>query len=100
MKITEIRVTPVNIRLDAPFYWSAGLYPGTSKVVVEVETDEGLTGLGEAPSTDCAELIRDDLQPRLTVGSIESGEAEVLELAYQDPSYRVGVVDDDNSFGS
>jgi len=65
MKITEIRVTPVNIRLDAPFYWSAGLYPGTSKVVVEVETDQGLTGLGEAPSTDCAGLIRDELQPRL-----------------------------------
>ena len=28
-------------------WWTGGLYPGTSKLIVEVETDEGLTGLGE-----------------------------------------------------
>ncbi len=47
MKITDIRVTHVNVPLDAPFWWSAGLYPGASKSIVEVETDEGLVGLGE-----------------------------------------------------
>jgi len=65
MKITAIRATPVNIPLEAPLVWSVGLYPGTSKVVVEVETDEGLTGLGESPSSDCAEVIRHVLAPRL-----------------------------------
>mgnify|MGYP003541755494 CR=1 FL=1 len=40
MKITAIRATPVNIPLETPYYWSPGLYPGTSKVVVEVETEE------------------------------------------------------------
>lgn len=52
MHITKLRVTPVNIPLEAPFWWAGGLYPGTSKLVIEVETDAGITGLGEAPSTD------------------------------------------------
>jgi glucarate dehydratase len=50
MRISSLRVTPVNIPLEAPLWWSGGLYPGTSKLVIEVETDSGLTGLGEAPS--------------------------------------------------
>ncbi len=29
MKITAIRATPVNILLEAPFYWSEGLFPGS-----------------------------------------------------------------------
>ena len=65
MKITAIRTTPVNILLEAPMHWTAGLYPGTSKVVIEVETDAGVVGLGEAPSPDCALTIDDHLAPRL-----------------------------------
>lgn len=65
MKITAIRATPVNIPLEVPYFWSTGIYPGTSKVVVEVETDQGLVGLGESPSYDCAEIIAKRLAPRL-----------------------------------
>ena len=57
MKITKVRATPVNIPLEAPFYWSVGTYPGTTKTIIEVETDEGIIGLGESPSGDCAEVI-------------------------------------------
>ncbi len=57
MKITNIRATPVNSPLEAPFWWTGGLYPGASKAIVEVETDEGLVGLGEAPSTDVCAMI-------------------------------------------
>ena len=32
-------------------WWAGGLYPGTSKLVIEVETDVGVVGLGEAPTT-------------------------------------------------
>jgi len=55
----------VNIHLVAPIFWSAGLYPGTSKPIIEVTTDEGIIGLGEAPSWDCAHLITDTLAPKL-----------------------------------
>lgn len=58
MRITSVRLTPVNIPLELPYLWTGGLYPGTSKVVVEVETDEGITGLGEAPSDDLLPVLR------------------------------------------
>jgi glucarate dehydratase len=50
MRITGLKATPVNMPLDAPFWWTGGLYPGASKIIVEVETDQGIVGLGEAPS--------------------------------------------------
>jgi len=65
MKITAIRATPVNIPLETPFFWSVGTYPGTSKTIIEVETDEGITGLGEAPSWDCADVINRYMGPKL-----------------------------------
>lgn len=65
MKITSIKATPVNIPMDIPYFWSVGLYPGTSKAIIEVETDDGITGLGEAPSCDCAEVINKDMGPKL-----------------------------------
>jgi len=65
MKITAIRATPVNIPMEVPYFWSVGIYPGTSKVVIEVETDTGLVGLGESPSTDCTDVINHVLAPRL-----------------------------------
>jgi glucarate dehydratase len=65
MRISAIRATPVNIPQEAPFLWSVGTYPGTSRVIVEVVTDEGLEGLGEAPSASCADIITHFLAPRL-----------------------------------
>lgn len=57
MKITAIKATPVNMPLEIPFWWTAGYYPGTSKTIIEVETDQGLVGLGEAPSSDCVATV-------------------------------------------
>jgi glucarate dehydratase len=57
VRITRIRATPINIPLEAPMWWTGGLYPGTSKAIVEVETDEGPVGLGEAPSPDVCDMI-------------------------------------------
>ncbi|MER9745510.1 MULTISPECIES: mandelate racemase/muconate lactonizing enzyme family protein [unclassified Mesorhizobium] len=57
MQIRSITATPVNIPLEAPMWWTGGLYPGTSKTIVQVFTDEGIVGFGEAPSTDVVEMI-------------------------------------------
>jgi glucarate dehydratase len=65
MRITDIRVTHVNVPLDAPFWWTAGLYTGASKSIVEVETDEGLVGLGEAPWWHFGEVIEREIAPAL-----------------------------------
>lgn len=66
MKITKIRVTHVNVPFDAPFWWSAGLYGGASKSIIEVETDQpGLVGLGEAPWWHFGEVIKAEIAPAL-----------------------------------
>lgn len=65
MKIAAIRATPVNIPLEAPYLWAYGSLAGFSKTIVEVETDDGLIGLGEGPSPGNAATIRDVLAPRL-----------------------------------
>ncbi len=57
MKITAIRATPVLIPLEAPYVWSYGVLDGFTKCVVEVVTDQGLTGIAEAPSHASAPII-------------------------------------------
>lgn len=36
---------------------SGGLYPGTSKLAIDVKTDGGLISLGEPPSSDTPGLL-------------------------------------------
>ena len=48
MKITDIRATPVTVPLEAPLRHANGCHWGRFvRTIVEVETDEGITGLGE-----------------------------------------------------
>ena len=47
MRITDLRATPVFVPIKAPLIYSQGSHPGFSRIIVEVETDEGITGLGE-----------------------------------------------------
>lgn len=61
MRIRSVKATPVNVMLDTPYYWSQGTFPGFSKTIVEVATDEGIVGVGEAPSHGSARTINDHL---------------------------------------
>lgn len=48
MKITDIRATPVTVPLEAPLRHANGCHWGRFvRTIVEIETDEGLVGLGE-----------------------------------------------------
>jgi glucarate dehydratase len=47
MKITDVRWTPAFIPIEAPLRYAFGSHPGFSRLIIEVETDEGITGLGE-----------------------------------------------------
>ncbi len=48
MKITDIKATPVTVPLEAPLRHANGCHWGRFvRTIVEVETDEGLIGLGE-----------------------------------------------------
>lgn len=65
MKITRITATPVNLPLEAPYLWSYGSLAGFSKTIVEVETSDGIIGIGEGPSHDTAALINAAIAPRM-----------------------------------
>jgi L-alanine-DL-glutamate epimerase-like enolase superfamily enzyme len=62
MKITGIKVYIVRARLARAFWMSLEPYREASEIVVEIETDAGVTGIGEIhgrPLLKIAELIRD-----------------------------------------
>jgi glucarate dehydratase len=50
MKITDVRWTPAFIPIEAPLRYAFGSHPGFSRIIIEVDTDEGITGLGECYS--------------------------------------------------
>lgn len=50
MKITAIRTTPFRIPLAKVLGFAHGAMADTSHVLVEIDTDEGITGVAEAPS--------------------------------------------------
>ncbi|MEM7193367.1 MAG: mandelate racemase/muconate lactonizing enzyme family protein [Pseudomonadota bacterium] len=52
MKISTIRATPVNIPFKAPYRFSYGSIASLTKTVIELETDEGIVGLGECADGD------------------------------------------------
>jgi glucarate dehydratase len=65
MKITAIRATPINLPIEAPYWWSFGWLPGSSRCIVEVETDDGIVGLGEAASWTACDIVNKRFAPKL-----------------------------------
>lgn len=57
MKITKVTATAVNVPLVAPIRWSWGIRRETTRLIVRIETDEGITGLGETMGRVGAEAI-------------------------------------------
>lgn len=85
MKITAVRATPVRIPRPAKFTSSLGTHAASENAVVEIETDEGLMGIGEASSiwdrkgAGCADDINGLLGP-LLVGRDASRIRELTDL--------------------
>ena len=57
MKVTKVKTTPLAIPFRESYYYSHGVAEGINVVLVEVETDEGITGVGEACGDRSAEAI-------------------------------------------
>ena len=73
-RITAVRATPINVPLVAPYHCSVGVYQGFSTTVVEVESDDGVVGIGESSTPFAARVIEERIAPAL-VG------ADPLDLA-------------------
>jgi glucarate dehydratase len=64
VKISRITTTVVNVPFVAPLRWSGGVEDGWSRCIVEMETDDGLKGLGETLGGATTKLIIDgDVAP-------------------------------------
>jgi L-alanine-DL-glutamate epimerase-like enolase superfamily enzyme len=57
-EIAEIRVHPISVPLPRPFWMSLEPYAVCAEIVVEVETDDGLVGLGEIHGRPQGEIVR------------------------------------------
>jgi D-galactarolactone cycloisomerase len=69
MKIANVKIYVLKTKLDTPFAFSQGWVRERAATLVEIETDEGITGWGEAlcqglqPPEIAASVIRSSLAP-------------------------------------
>ncbi len=86
MKITSIRTTPLAIPFRQTFHWAHGTTGGATTILVEVETDEGITGYGESLAWASAEAVTTVIREisEVFVGrspfDIERGIADALKI--------------------
>lgn len=86
MKITDIRATTVTVPLEAPLLHANGAHWGRFvRTIVEVETDEGLVGLGEmGGGGQSAELAFKGLKPYLL--GHDPSQLEALRFKLMNPT--------------
>lgn len=48
MKISNLKTTVISIPFGNPVRWKYGVWEGVTGIIVEVETDEGIVGIGES----------------------------------------------------
>jgi glucarate dehydratase len=65
MRITSVRATPVNIPYLNPARMSVGTSEYSTRTIIEVRTDAGLTGLGDASYAYAAAVIEREFGPAL-----------------------------------
>ncbi len=56
MKITDIRARPLALAFKKPYHWAGRVDYGAVNLLVEVETDEGITGYGETTAARPADI--------------------------------------------
>ena len=70
MKIADVRTIPLSYRCDKPYMSAAGVQAARHALLVEIETDNGLIGIGEAGSAGGAlastqVVVEQELKPLL-----------------------------------
>jgi muconate cycloisomerase len=58
MKITTISTTPLFCKFKQPYYWAQGVTHGAPIILIRIETDAGVAGIGESSaSPDCPTIM-------------------------------------------
>jgi len=58
MKISKIRTTPLFCKFKQPYHWAQGVTHGAPVILIEIETDEGITGIAESVASPTIEPVR------------------------------------------
>jgi L-alanine-DL-glutamate epimerase-like enolase superfamily enzyme len=58
LRVTELSATPVAVPYVREERWAYGVRRGVVSVLLQVHTDEGVTGLGEAPAYPSADIVQ------------------------------------------
>jgi len=84
LKITEVRTKPLLVPYISPYHWAQGVIDGATVILVEVETDDGLTGSGESFGTPSAEGIQSfiNLAGEICIGRSPFENAQLMAEAY------------------
>ena len=82
MKITKIRTTPLLCKFKQPYHWAQGINWAAPVILIEIETDGGVTGIGESvasPTIEPVHAIIQDAIPRFIGKSIYDGNRTIAE---------------------
>lgn len=86
MKIRSIRTTPLFCKFKQPYHWAQGVTLGAPVILVEVETDDGVTGIGESvasPTIAPVLAILQDAIPHFIGKSAYQGNRLIAEYYQQ-----------------
>jgi muconate cycloisomerase len=85
VKITRLRTTPLVLPLRQPYVWAQGVHDAASVILVELESDTGLVGIGESVGTPTAAAIESMLHTvgRDLVGASPFDGSALLARAHQ-----------------
>lgn len=90
MKIAAVRTTPLFLACRQPYHWAQGVNEGTEMVLVEVDSDEGLTGIGEAAATPNAAAFESGIttcaanQAAATIPNLDDGNQIMWQILAED----------------
>jgi muconate cycloisomerase len=62
VRISALRATPLALRFKEPYHWAGRVDHGAVNLLVEVETDEGITGYGETTAARPAMIAQSALE--------------------------------------
>ena len=84
MKITKIHTRPLLVPYIKPYHWAQGVIDGATMILVEVHTDEGVTGYGETVGTPSVEGIQSfiKLAGEICIGRSPFENAKLMAEAY------------------
>lgn len=87
MRITGVQFQKINIPFEAPMLWSGGVNRSWTRIVVRMQTDEGIEGIAETCGGD-ATLVQLEAVKEFFVGEDPFDRERILKNCWYLPTYQ------------